>query len=144
MSRKFVTWTVGPELGHSEGFEWDEWEQTPDSVLAEIGRVPRRDRSTRACARLDDGGAFTNELPRALDAVMQGCREVGDTSLLTICTLRICWSFMPQSAGRKSVLGGPVGAAATPPLLIGYSLRIGKQTSVTQLVGSSLCAGLTR
>ena len=74
---------------------------------------------------------------------MQGHREVGDTSLLTICPLRICWSFMPQSAGRKSVLGGPFGAAATP-LLIAYSSRIGKQTSVTQLLGSSLCAGLTR
>lgn len=74
---------------------------------------------------------------------MQGHREVGDTSLLTICALRICWSFMLQSAGRKSVLGGPVGAAATP-LLIAYSSRIGKQTSVTQLLGSSLCAGLTR
>ena len=74
---------------------------------------------------------------------MQGHREVGDTSLLTICPLRICWSFMLQSAGRKPLLGGPVGAAATP-LLIAYSSRIGKQTSVTQLLGSSLCAGLTR
>jgi len=45
MAGKFVTWTVGPEPGHSEGFDW---EQTPDSVLAEIGPVPARDRSYSA------------------------------------------------------------------------------------------------
>ena len=35
MARKFVTWTVGTEAGHSEGFDW---EQTPESVLAELTR----------------------------------------------------------------------------------------------------------
>lgn len=35
MARKFVTWTVGTEVGHSEGFDW---EQTPESVLAELTR----------------------------------------------------------------------------------------------------------
>ena len=35
MVRKFVTWTVGTEVGHSEGFDW---EQPPESVLAELTR----------------------------------------------------------------------------------------------------------
>ena len=35
MVRKFVTWTVETEVGHSEGFDW---EQTPESVLAELTR----------------------------------------------------------------------------------------------------------
>lgn len=41
------------------------------------------------------------------------------------------------------VFGGLVRAAAEP-LLTGYRSRIGKQTSVTQLLGSEFCAGLTR
>ena len=35
MARRFATWTVGLELGFSDGFDW---EQTPESVLAELTR----------------------------------------------------------------------------------------------------------
>lgn len=35
MTRMFATWTVGTELGHADGFDW---EQTPDSVVAELAR----------------------------------------------------------------------------------------------------------